>query len=107
MPLHFTDEEVAGLEPELVSRLDSARGFAKVPFIITEGRASGGSHVANSAHARGLAVDLRCSGSADRFKIVCALILAGFRRIGVYDKHIHADVDTSLPDGVLWWGRSS
>lgn len=107
MATHFSDAEIEGLEPELVSRLDRARGFAKVPFIITEGRAKGGSHVANSAHARGLAVDIRCGGSVDRMKIVSALLLAGFTRIGVYDKHVHADVDPDLPQGVMWWGRSS
>lgn len=107
MPLYFTDAEVAGLEPALVERLIEARGRAKVPFVITEGRASGGSHVANSAHARGLAVDLRAHDGITRFKIVAALLDAGFVRIGVYDKHIHADVDGGLPQGVLWVGRSA
>lgn len=102
----FSDDEIIGLDPALVARLDHARGLAKVPFIITEGFASGGSHVANTAHARGLAVDLRCASSRTRMKMLAALLQAGFRRIGVYDAHIHADVDETLPQDVVWVGLS-
>lgn len=104
---YFTDEELAGLDPRLVERLMDARKRAMTPFVITEGLAVGGSHVANTAHARGLAVDLRAHDSVTRFKIVKALLDAGFARVGVYDKHVHADVDPDLPQGVLWWGRSA
>jgi len=104
---YFTDDEITGLAPALVERLVTARKLAMTPFIITEGPAAGGSHVENTAHARGLAVDLRCHDSISRFKIVKALLDTGFARVGVYDKHIHTDVDDSLPQGVLWWGRSS
>lgn len=107
MKVYFSSEELQGLEPRLVERLMEARQRAMTPFTITEGRASGGSHVANSAHGRGLAVDIRAHDSVTRFKIVKALLDSGFVRVGVYDKHIHADVDESLPQGVLWWGRSS
>jgi len=104
---YFSDEEIAGLAPALVERLVEARKLAMTPFVITEGLAKGGSHVANTAHARGLAVDIRAHDSVTRFKIVKALLDAGFARVGVYDKHIHADVDAGLPQGVLWWGRSA
>jgi zinc D-Ala-D-Ala carboxypeptidase len=107
MKPYFTDAEIAGLQPALVERLVEARKLAMVPFKITEGLAIGGSHVPNSAHARGLAVDLRCHNSVSRFKIMKALFDAGFVRVGIYDKHIHADVDDSLPRGVCWVGRSS
>lgn len=108
---HFSDDEVAGLSPKLVEKLDAARGFAHVPFIITSGlrerdenSAAGG--VGNSSHLRGLAVDLRCDGSRSRFRMVSALILAGFKRIGVYDRHLHVDVDENLPQDVMWTGES-
>lgn len=107
MKPYFTDEETAGLQPALVERLVEARHRAMTPFTITEGLAKGGSHVANTAHARGLAVDIRAHDSVTRFKIVKALLDAGFVRVGVYDKHIHADIDPSLPQGVCWVGRSS
>jgi hypothetical protein len=107
MKPYFTDDEIVGLQPALVDRLVEARRLSMVPFTITEGLAAGGSHVENTAHARGLAVDLRCHDSVSRFKIVKALLEAGFTRVGVYDKHVHADCDPSLPQGVLWVGRSS
>jgi len=104
---HFSPKEVEGLDPNLVQMLERARGFAGVPFIITEGVGSGGHHVINSAHQRGLAVDIRCSGSHDRMKVVSAALITGFKRIGVYDKHVHLDVDPSLPQDVMWTGVSS
>lgn len=106
MPDFFSPEEVDGLDPALVSRLDKARGFAGVPFIITEGLGAGGSHTPNSAHQRGLAVDIRCSSSRNRMKIVASALIAGFRRIGVYDRHVHLDVDDTLPQDVIWVGVS-
>lgn len=107
MPEHFSDAEVQGLRPDFVALLDKARGLAKVPFIITEGLAKGGSHVENIAHQRGEAVDIRCSGSRDRMRIISAALVVGFRRIGVYDKHVHLDVDITLPQDVIWTGKSA
>lgn len=104
---YFTDEEVKGLDIELVSLLDLARDRAKVPFILTSGFrtpeanwAAGGKD--NSAHLRGLAVDIRCGDSYERFQIIRALYFVGFRRIGDYEDHVHADIDTTLPQDVLW-----
>ena len=107
----FSDAEIAGLDQNLVKMLDSARGFAKTPFIITSGlrtplenQAAGG--VLNSAHTRGLAVDLACAGSRTRFHMVAALLLAGFRRIEIADRHIHVDIDESKPMDVMWLDKS-
>jgi hypothetical protein len=99
----FNDDELKGLDPELVRRLDEARTFAKVPFIITSGLREGDS----KAHGRGTAVDLRCSRSYDRMHIISGALLAGFRRIGVYSRHVHLDVDCKLPQDVLWFGGES
>lgn len=110
-PNFFKDEEIEGLDQELVAMLDWSRGRAGVPFQITCGVRNelqntkiGG--VENSSHLRGLAVDLACSDPNDRFKMMQALLLAGFRRIGLYDKHIHADRDKTLPQDVIWIGLS-
>ena len=108
-PNFFTEEEVSGLDAELVAKLDWARGRAGIPFIITSGKrtpeqnaAAGG--VSDSSHVRGLGVDLRCQNSQDRYKMLNALFLAGFKRIGVYaaDGHIHVDSDPSLVQDVFW-----
>jgi hypothetical protein len=98
----FSDVEVEHLDPELVRRLDEARGFAKVPFIITSGYREGDPR----SHGRGLAVDIACTQSSRRMRIVSGAVLAGFRRIGVYDRHVHLDVDEKLPLDVMWWGVS-
>ncbi len=103
---YFCDDEVEGLSEKLVEQLDHARSIAGIPFFITEGLASGGSHVKDTAHQRGLAVDLRCNTSRARFIMVRALLFVGFRRIGIYDKHVHVDIDESLPQDVIWVGES-
>lgn len=110
-PKHFLPEEVEGLAPQLVAMLDKARDLSGVSFIIASGRRTEAQNaeaggVKNSAHVRGLAVDLRCYTAAARFRMVRGLFLAGFRRIGVYDRHVHADVDDTLPLDVVWVGVS-
>lgn len=99
---HFKPEEVVGLDAELVQMLDWAREKAGIAFVITSGLRDGDPR----AHGRGHAVDLRCRRSRARLKIVQALLDVGFRRIGIYDKHVHADNDPSLPQSVMWWGVS-
>jgi zinc D-Ala-D-Ala carboxypeptidase len=111
MPRHFTDQEVKGLSPLFVEKLDQARDIAGVPFIITSGKRteaenSAAQGVENSAHLRGLAVDLHCPNSDWRFKIVKGCLQAGFTRIGVYDQHLHVDDDKTLPQSMMWWGKS-
>ncbi len=108
---YFSEDEVRGLDPRLIALLDHARGLAKVPFRITSGfrtalenQEAGG--VMDSSHTRGLAVDLACFDSRTRMRMVSALIVAGFNRIGVYDHHLHADIDESMPQDVLWMGLS-
>lgn len=110
-PKHFDESELRGLDPRLVEMLARARGLAKVPFRITSGfrtsaenQAAGG--VMDSAHTRGLAVDLACFDSRARMRMMSALLVAGFRRIGCYNRHIHVDIDEMMPQDVLWVGES-
>lgn len=108
---HFQQSEVEGLDQELVAKLDMAREQAGVPFTITSGKREPKSNieaggVGDSSHLKGLAVDLRCSNSLDRYQMIKALLLVGFQRIGVYDQHIHCDLDTTLPQEVIWTGVS-
>jgi len=58
--------------------------------------------VRNSAHLRGLAVDISCSFSILRFNLLKAALDLGFRRIGIGKTIIHLDVDVSLPQDVIW-----
>lgn len=104
---YFTNEEVKGLKPELITMLDKARELAGVPFVLTSTLRSpevnddvGG--VQNSAHLSGLAVDIRVRNSNERFRILKALIEVGFNRIGVAKTFCHADIDKSKPANVSW-----
>jgi zinc D-Ala-D-Ala carboxypeptidase len=114
---YFTDDEVAGLEPEVAMKLDQARHVAGVPFVITSKRrtveqnASVGG-VSDSAHLKGLAADLAVPDSGSLYHMVAALLQVGFKRLvigikirpenGVVAYHnLHCDLDSSLPTPVI------
>ena len=91
----------------LMLMLDSARGKSNTPFRITSGyrcpdhnRTVGG--VDGSAHVRGYAADIRVDNNIARYTILKCLLDAGFKRIGMYDTFIHADVDGRKPQCVMW-----
>lgn len=101
----FTEPEK--MNPNLLLMLDQARHFAEIPFVITSSfrdrthnTAVGGA--TNSSHLDGLAVDIACSNSFDRFTIVHALVRAGFKRIGIGQHHIHCDIDVEKGFDVIW-----
>lgn len=58
--------------------------------------------VPNSAHLRGLAVDIKAPTKAIRDKIVRAAKEAGFKRIGIGSNFVHLDNDSSKPQYVAW-----
>lgn len=101
---YFTDDEAKGLAPELLSKLDTARSVAAIPFRITSGLRTCAANASvlgaeHSAHIKGLAVDLglgHLAAGYERDHARClmkkALFAAGFRRVGSYDLHIHIDV---------------
>ena len=53
--------------------------------------------VRNSAHTRGLAIDVQVVGGKQRFYIVKSALEFGFKRIGVGHRHVHLDMDLSKP----------
>jgi len=86
----------------------AAREIAKVPFIINSGyrcekrNAETPGSKPTSSHPKGLAADIRCLDSWNRWKIIFALKDAGFLRIGIRKDFIHADIDEEKQPGVLW-----
>ncbi len=48
------------------------------------------------------ACDIRCESSSDRLRMIKALLEAGFRRIGQYPSHVHADDHPDKPQDVMW-----
>lgn len=123
MAKYFSDGEVAGLNERLIILLDQWRDKAGIPITITcglrtqekndslstplgdSGSVLKGS-VPDSAHLKGLAVDVRCSDSTTRFKLVKAALEVRFRRIEVATAHIHVDISETLPQDVLFLGIS-
>lgn len=58
--------------------------------------------VTNSAHTKGLAVDLSIDNSIDRYRLIQVLIWMDVKRIGIGKTFVHLDMDDSLPQRVLW-----
>lgn len=56
----------------------------------------------NSSHLKGLAADIECTNSTDRYNLVDSLLKAGFNRIGIADSFIHVDNDLSKAPFVIW-----
>ena len=111
---HFKQEEFTckcgcgfnNINDELVLLLDIARGLAKVPFSINSAcrcdkhnKDIGG--VEDSAHTKGLAVDISTPSDSTRFAIVEALLNVGFKRVLLYGSFVHADMDFSKPYPLL------
>lgn len=98
---------IADMSPALLQRLDRAREIAGIPFVVTsayrpqEWEKSHG-RSGNGAHPRGMAVDIRCRNSSDRWRIAFAAFAAGFPRIGVARGFVHLDICEDLPHPVLW-----
>lgn len=86
----------------LMEKLEKAREFAGTAFVITSDYRPDD----EKAHGRGNAVDIACTQSNKRMLILRGLLHANFNRIGIYNKHIHADIDTELPQEVCWWAQS-
>jgi uncharacterized protein YcbK (DUF882 family) len=97
--------EKLNISANLVLKLDLARALAETPFIITSGfrcqkhnQVVGG--VKDSAHVKGLAVDIAVQNNITRLSILRGLIIAGFRRIGIGSNFIHVDIDNSKANNV-------
>jgi zinc D-Ala-D-Ala carboxypeptidase len=94
------------ISSKLIERLDNARHIAGVPFAINSGcrcqkhnKRVGGSPT--SSHLNGTAVDIKVSSSKDKYKILTALMLEGFDRIGIAKTFIHVDIDDK-PKQLIW-----
>ena len=82
---------------DFLAKLDEAREFAGIPFIINSAYRSP-SHPESiknptSSHIKGLAVDISAKDSRQRFLILDALMMVGFSRIGIAGTFIHVDLD--------------
>ncbi len=119
---YFKPEEVVGLDPEYVSKLDFATAktaeisedHRRIPFVIASGFRTPEKNqsligaVPDSSHLTGLATDLVVENDHDLWLMVAALTEVKINRIGIYvDKnnkptHIHNDCDPSKPAQVIF-----
>ena len=94
------------MDKDFLAKLDKAREYAKVPFVINSAYRSPEhpESIKNptSSHIKGLAVDIRTTDSRTRYKVLNALIHVGFNRIGIADTFIHVDDDKDKSQQVIW-----
>ena len=100
------------MSEEILEMLDLARAKFDKPIKITSGfrteaynkdlKARGYKATSKSSHLKGLAVDIQCNNSKDRFELVDILLDVGFNRIGIANTFIHADIDEDKPSHVIW-----
>lgn len=91
---------VADLDTKLVDMLDELRGICGFPFRITSGYRTVAENAKvggkpNSAHIKRLAVDIACTDSKKRIKIVGEAYKMGFIGIGIDKSFVHLDIDSS------------
>ncbi len=96
------------IDPTLVNMLQDSRDATALTYVIASGcrcekhnasKEVGGRP--NSAHLRGRAADIKCVASQMRYKMVKDLI-ERFNRIEIRDSWIHVDIDSTLPQYVLF-----
>lgn len=95
------------MDPKTMEILDQAREIAGIPFMLTSAYRSATfdkskGRSGTGAHTLGKAVDIRCYSLQSRFKIVSALLQAGFKRIGIAENFIHADTSNVHTQDVIW-----
>lgn len=107
----FDSPDVQGsgqlMDKNFLKMLDEAREKFDKPIHITSGfRTEAWNEQVNgvpgSSHIKGLAADLACDKSSDRFDLVNCLLDVGFNRIGIAKNFIHVDIDFDKTQGVIW-----
>lgn len=98
---------ITQMDEGFLALMDCVREAAGIPLVINSAYRSKKwellhGRTGNSAHTKGLALDIRCNTSQNRYKIVKAALSCGIRRIGIGKSFVHLDNDATLPQGVIW-----
>ncbi len=107
----FDSPDVQGsgqlMDKTLLEMLDEVRDKFDKPIHITSGYRTeawneqiGG--VLGSSHTKGLAADLACENSSDRFDLINCILDVGFSRVGIAKNFIHIDIDPDKSQQVMW-----
>lgn len=100
------------VDPGFILKLQKARDLADIPFPINSGcrcwehnRNTGGSTLSDHLTHEDMAcegADIFCDRSSNRYKIIEAAFLLGFRRVGIHKTFVHLGTAKRNPQGVLW-----
>lgn len=98
---HITDCDYDALR-----KLDSARDILGEPIVLncayrSKEHEKKMGRSGSSSHCKGVAFDIRVPNHRYRMRLVTALIMVGFRRIGIYETFVHADTDADKPS-TMW-----
>ena len=92
---------------EMLSKLDMIREEYGKPIYVNSGYRTeahnekvGGKPA--SSQLKGLAVDIACNNSVDRFNLIQLFLKHGINRIGVAKNFIHIDIDNDKVSNVIW-----
>ena len=95
------------MDVDFLQKIDDAREKAGIPFKINSGYRTqehnlkvGGVYA--SAHKKGLAADISCLNSDQKYIILKSLLSVGFTRFGIAKTFIHVDGDKEKSQNVVW-----
>lgn len=113
---HFKEREfqkctpscsLQNMQQEFITLLDNLRDKVGIPIVLNSAyrtvayeKSKGRS--GNSAHTRGLAVDIRCYNGATKQRLMDAARELGVTRFGVGKTFLHIDIDKTLPQNTTW-----
>jgi len=95
------------MDKKILDMLDEVREIYGKPITINSGyrtlrHNASAKGKTKSSHLKGLAVDIACSTSRDRYNLLEALKSVGFNRIGIAKSFIHVDIDSDKSGNVIW-----
>jgi len=95
------------MSEEFVLKLDHLRECLGLPIYVTSGfrcelhnKTVGGAP--DSAHLKGLAVDISILTSAYRYNLITYAVILRIHRIGIGKNFVHLDIDKSKPWPSMW-----
>lgn len=93
------------MDIQFLRELDSLRDICGFPFVITSGYRHP-EHSIEAAkekpgfHSQGLAVDIHCDNSVNRYTLIDMAMQHGFKGIGIADTFVHLDMRPTI--SVVW-----
>lgn len=94
------------MDRHFLQMLDEARDLSELKFKILKGFVCYGcrgkiNELENSAHLIGRAAVIQCKHSYKRYRIIAALLEAGFTRIGIHRNYLYVDNDDMRADSIF------